>query len=269
MGGCCYSCLKFLVIIFNLIYMLLGLALLGTTLWIYLDDTMLAPVGAADMEGYNHVIYFLMVVAAIMTVMGFIGCCGALQESQCMLATFFALVLVLFIGKIAAGTWIYQNQDQFAKVLEKSVARSIQHDYGKIDVRTKAFDLLQSKLQCCGASGPSDWAESRYNQADDKSALEIGIGKVIGVYKVPESCCKSTVTQDDCETKRQVSLAATFLDRDIIYSTGCASKIMELVQQHDYIVLAVVLAILLIEAMAMIFSMVLCCAVRRIDHFKA
>ncbi|KAA0189640.1 hypothetical protein HAZT_HAZT001249 [Hyalella azteca] len=124
-------------------------------------------------------------------------------------------------------------------------------------------------LQCCGASGPSDWAESRYNQADDKSALEIGIGKVIGVYKVPESCCKSTVTQDDCETKRQVSLAATFLDRDIIYSTGCASKIMELVQQHDYIVLAVVLAILLIEAMAMIFSMVLCCAVRRIDHFKA
>ncbi|KAA0189638.1 hypothetical protein HAZT_HAZT001250 [Hyalella azteca] len=79
---------------------LLGLALLGTTLWIYLDDTMLAPVGAADMEGYNHVIYFLMVVAAIMTVMGFIGCCGALQESQCMLATFFALVLVLFIGKV-------------------------------------------------------------------------------------------------------------------------------------------------------------------------
>ncbi|KAF2349423.1 Tetraspanin/Peripherin [Trinorchestia longiramus] len=245
---------------------LLGLALLGTTLWIYLDETMLTPV-ASDMEGYNHVIYFLMVVAAVMTVMGFLGCCGALQESQCMLATFFALVLVLFIGQVAAGVWLYQNHDQFEKVVEKSVARSIQHDYGINEVKTKAFDVMQRELHCCGASGPSDWAESRYNNVDSKSGLEVGVGKVIGIYEVPSSCCVDSIPTTVCDASRSVSLAATVSGS--IYTTGCASKMMELVKKHDYIALAVVLAILLTEAMAMIFSMVLCCAVRRIDHFKA
>ena len=78
---------------------LLGLALLGTTVWIFMDETMLSPV-ATDMEGYNHVLYFLMVIAGIMTIMGFLGCCGALNESQCMLATFFTLVCILFIGQV-------------------------------------------------------------------------------------------------------------------------------------------------------------------------
>ena len=40
------------------------------------------------------------------------------------------------------------------------------------------------QLKCCGASGPSDWAESRYNNVDNKNILEVGVGKITGVYKV-------------------------------------------------------------------------------------
>lgn len=41
------------------------------------------------------------------------------------------------------------------------------------------------------------------------------------------------------------------------------------IQEYNIVVLVVVIAILLIEVLAMIFSMVLCCTVRRIDNVKA
>jgi len=246
--------------------MLLGLLLLAVTLWIKLDEDMLSPI-ANDMEGYSHVVYFLMVVATVMTVMGFLGCCGALQESQCMLATFFSLVLVLFLGQVALGVWLHQHQDHFKAVVEKTAARSIQHDYSINEFKTNAFDIIQSQLQCCGATGPSDWAESRFNNADKKSALEVGVGTIMRLYKVPKSCCKAGVDPTVCKTSIEVTMLASATST--IYEDGCAEKMVELVEKHDYIALAVILAVLLTELMAMVFSMVLCCAVRRIDHFKA
>jgi len=245
--------------------MLLGLLLLAVSLWIRLDENMIRPL-AAEMGSYSHVVYFLMVVAGVMTVMGFLGCCGALQENQCMLATFFSLVLVLFLGQVATGVWIHQNQDRFKQIVEKSAAQSIQHDYGYNEFKTEAFDKIQTQLRCCGASGHQDWAESRYNNADRKSALEVGVGTITRAYKVPKSCCKDPGSVM-CETSRQVTLIAGLTDA--IYETGCAEKMVKLVEKYDYVALAVILAVLLSELMAMVFSMVLCCAVRRIDNFKA
>lgn len=265
MGVCCYTCLKYMVIVFNLLYMLLGGALLGTSLWMYFDGASMAPV-TADIDGYNYVLYFLMAVGAVMFVMGFLGCCGAFQESQCMLATFFALVLVLFAGQIAAAVWLTTNEDRFTDLAKSSLAKSIQHDYGFNKLKTQAFDVIQSELKCCGSDGPTDWAESRYNGAHENGVLDIGIRGATGTYKVPESCCKDKESTA-CETSRQVAVGAQLIGA--IYTEGCAKKMIHLIHEHSYEVLGVVAAIVLIEFLAMIFSMVLCCTVRRIDHVKA
>ncbi|XP_045599165.1 LOW QUALITY PROTEIN: tetraspanin-1 [Procambarus clarkii] len=263
MGVCCYTFLKFIVMIFNLLYMILGGALLGTSLWMYLDGASMAPV-TQDIEGYNYVLYFLMAVGAVMFIMGFLGCCGAFQESQCMLATFFALVFVLFIGQIGAGIWLKTNEERFTKLAEESLAKSIQHDYGFNDLKTQAFDVIQSELKCCGSIGPTDWADSRFNGANDNT-MEIGIAGALGSYNTPESCCVSKGTT--CEIARKLTLSA--LIAETIYKEGCAKKMLQLMETHSYELLGVVGAILLIEILAMIFSMVLCCTVRRIDHVKA
>jgi len=264
MGVCCYTCLKYMVIVFNLLYMLLGGALLGSSLWMYLDGANMAPV-TQDIDGYNYVLYFLMAVGAVMFIMGFLGCCGAFQESQCMLATFFALVLVLFAGQIAAGIWLKTNEQRFTELAKKSLAKSIQQDYGLNPLKTQAFDVIQSELKCCGSEGPQDWAESHYNGAEG-SVREIGVLGSTATYKVPESCC---VNRDNliCEGARSLALAGTL--SGTIHKNGCADKMIQLIHEHSYEVLGVIAAIVLIEILAMIFSMVLCCTVRRIDHVKA
>lgn len=238
---------------------------MGTSLWMYLDGASMAPV-TTDIEGYNYVLYFLMAVGGVMFIMGFLGCCGAFQESQCMLATFFALVLVLFAGQIAAGIWLRTNENDFTRLAKESLAKSIQHDYGSNELKTKAFDVIQSELKCCGSDGPTDWAESRYNGADRRSAMEIGVAGSLGAYEVPPSCC---VIKDEttCDSSRQVALGGVI--PGAIHTEGCAKKMLQIIHDHSYEVLGVLAAIVLIEVLAMIFSMVLCCTVRRIDHVKA
>ncbi|MGH0162202.1 UNVERIFIED_CONTAM: hypothetical protein FKN15_066062 [Acipenser sinensis] len=47
-----------------------------------------------------------------MMFVGFLGCYGAIQESQCLLGTFFACLVILFACEVAAGIWGFINKDQ-------------------------------------------------------------------------------------------------------------------------------------------------------------
>lgn len=262
MGVCCFTFLKFVVMIFNLLYMMLGGALLGLALWVYVDGYSVAPV-TKDIESYSYMLFFLMAVGAVMFVMGFLGCCGACQESQCMLATFFALVFVVFVGQIIAGAWLMTFEDRFKITVERSLLISIQKDYSHIDLKTKAFDIIQTELMCCGASGPQDWSDSYF------SGVDMGVIPVDDFeYRVPKSCCVFTEAgHNPCKVPPKLKSRETF--PDTIHKTGCAKKMMHVIQEHNIQVLIVVIGILLIEVLAMIFSMVLCCTVRRIDNVKA
>ena len=47
---------------------------------------------------------------------GFLGCYGAIQESQCLLGTFFTCLVILFACEVAAGIWGFVNKDQVSHV---------------------------------------------------------------------------------------------------------------------------------------------------------
>ena len=51
-----------------------------------------------------------------------------------------------FFSQVAAGAWLYQNLDQFEAIVKSSVASTIQSDYGKEDVKTKAFNVMQREV---------------------------------------------------------------------------------------------------------------------------
>ena len=55
------------------------------SIWLLFDQALLfAAKGALN---YQTGTYILLVTGALMTVIGFLGCCGALRESQCLLGT--------------------------------------------------------------------------------------------------------------------------------------------------------------------------------------
>lgn len=67
--------------------------------------------------------------------------------------------------------------------------------------------LLQ--LQCCGGSGPSDWAGSNYNnpQTERINSLRLAISSPEQSYKIPASCCLPSADDKQCKDA-QIAVAS-------------------------------------------------------------
>jgi len=129
--------------------------------------------------------------------------------------------MIILVAEIAGGVWAYMNRADLNKMVQESVRDTVRRDYGKDEVTTKTFDLIQQSLKCCGSESYASWANSAYNGVGDKTALEIGISALSPNYQVPKSCC-ATPDSDICETTRKtgslnfIASAAGIVYTDVI-----------------------------------------------------
>jgi len=261
----CYGFLKWIVFLFNLIFWLVGVGVLALALWILFDSNYFLPV-AKDVDSYNAGTYTLLASGALMTIIGLLGCCGALRESQCLLGTLFVFLMILLVAEIAGGVWAYTNSEQLNKMISDSIQDTVRN-YSKDKIKSNAFDLIQKELKCCGSEGYTSWSSSAYNgQQEGVSAMEIGISAV-SPFNLPKSCCIEP-DSDACEAARKRSILNQSAI-DAIHSEGCTRKMEAVVQQYAKYVFSAAIAICIIELLGMIFSMLLCCAIRKIEDFKA
>uniref|UniRef100_A0A2K6DS17 CD9 molecule n=1 Tax=Macaca nemestrina TaxID=9545 RepID=A0A2K6DS17_MACNE len=103
-----------------------------------------------------------------MMLVGFLGCCGAVQESQCMLGLFFGFLLVIFAIEIAAAIWGYSHKDEVVKEVEHGWFRIFTTDYPNNKLKTKDEPQRETLkaipmryvLDCCGFAGGKDVLET-------------------------------------------------------------------------------------------------------------
>lgn len=181
----CFQCMKYLVIIFNLLLWLAGIGVLAVSIWLYMDSINYLK-GATESYMYFTAVYILMGAGGIMTIVGFLGCCGALRESQCMLGTYFVFLLVIFAAELTGAVWAFLHKEELKEWISKPVTTMVKDQYSTDAAVRKTIDAMQHDLQCCGGEGPSDWA------ADS----ELGILKATGTFQVPASCCLQWAEHD-------------------------------------------------------------------------
>uniref|UniRef100_A0A8C3LSM8 Tetraspanin n=1 Tax=Chrysolophus pictus TaxID=9089 RepID=A0A8C3LSM8_CHRPC len=154
----CTKCIKYLLFVFNFIFWLAGGIILGVALWLRHDSqtTNILYLQLGDKQAPNTFyvgIYILIAVGAVMMFVGFLGCYGAIQESQCLLGTFFTCLVILFACEVAAGIWGFVNKDQIAKDVKQFYDQAFQQalmadsdsSNGKAVVKT-----FHETLDCCG-----------------------------------------------------------------------------------------------------------------------
>ena len=108
-GGGCFSFVKFLVFLINFKIWLVGLGVLGVSLWLLFDSSLYLQTSADQQTDYYLATYIILGVGALVTIMGFLGCCGAWKQSAWMLGTFFAFLLIVFFVEAALGIMLYFN----------------------------------------------------------------------------------------------------------------------------------------------------------------
>jgi len=237
---CCCKILKYLVFIVNFLVTLagIGLIILGTMGMLSLRSGV-AKLSDTDLNVIYWICVVLLVLGSLMTIIGFLGCCGAARESQCLLGSFSALMIIGLILTILGGVVLHQKKDDIVP----SIKRNIEKLYENPGDNLEAITLLQESLECCGGRDYRDF---------EKQGVTF-----------PESCCRDN--KKSC-TAPKASFSLTLGDQQ--YYPGCVGKaetLMKSLLDNPPIVLGIVG---LIQILAFAFSLALCCAIRN-NTYKA
>lgn len=213
------KCIKYLLFIFNFIFWLAGTAILAIGLWLRFD-TKTKSLFEVDPNSSSFYIgvYMLIGAGALIMVVGFLGCCGAIQESQCMLGLFFAFLLVIFAIVAAAGIWGFVQKDQVVQELTNIYTDTYkQYQTNREESVKETLKGLQFALNCCGMTGTLD-----------------------------------QLLTDTCPKQEGLNFIVK----------SCPAAIEELFKSKPYIIGAIGIGLAVIMIFGMIFSMVLCSAIR-------
>uniref|UniRef100_A0A3B3ZL46 Tetraspanin n=1 Tax=Periophthalmus magnuspinnatus TaxID=409849 RepID=A0A3B3ZL46_9GOBI len=110
-------------------------------------------------------VYILIGAGSLVMLVGFFGCCGAVRESQCLLGSFFACLLIIFGAEVAAGVFGFLNKDKIIEDVQ-SYYRSIYNESSNGTL----ISSYQNILNCCGTK-----ANPCPDQEQDRKDCETGI----------------------------------------------------------------------------------------------
>ncbi|MBN3299598.1 TSN1 protein, partial [Amia calva] len=153
--------------------------------------------------------------------MGFLGCCGAIRESQCMLLLFFIIVLIVFIAEVAGAVVVLAFSSVARDLIQKlgdEAVKNIKQDYGKNSEVTTLWNETMTKLKCCGFYNYTDFTDSQF---------------VNTTQRYPTPCCKNSTCTYNNATVSDVS--------------GCLNSLVTFIKDNSVVLGAVGLGIAVLE----------------------
>lgn len=111
-----------------------------------------------------------------------------------------------------------------------------------------------------------DWKASRLNRKEN-GLLEMAVSSVMPVFSIPQSCCKRGTDKLSCDAA--VKMGANAFVNSVINTEGCMSKLVKEIDRNQPIAAAVILGIVAVQILGLLFSLCLCCSVKRTDNYKA
>jgi len=238
MDSCCCSMNKYLIWGANFCVFALAVASLGVGIYALVDGEGLSDfLDALEIEEELNIIYlasiFIIVVSSFVLLITFLGCCGALKESRCLLGTYVFCVIVL-IGAMIGGIALAASGTELVDL--KTPLKETMGDYGTSDSVTKAWDDIQMEYDCCGVDGPQDWPE--FNPSFE------------GTKKVPDSCCDHEPNQSLC------------ISENAIRVPGCYTKFEEIITQNESLIFSIVSITLIALVANAALAIMMWCAIR-------
>ncbi|XP_075408891.1 tetraspanin-8 [Tenrec ecaudatus] len=224
------GCLKYSMFIFNSLFWLCGTVILGVAIWV--RTTKSDHEFISHGESYSSVpANLLIAVGSITMILGFLGCCGAIKESRCLLILFFIGLLLILILQVAAGVVGVILKPQMERELNQTLHEDInllrETSESAVKYQTTLAELEET-LKCCGLiNGASDWGPN--------------------FQKYSKYCTCSDVMNSSCETYSGVS----------VYKEACAPAIKQIFKKYLIIVIGIAFGLAFVEVLGMIFSMVL------------
>jgi len=229
----CARCIQILVLIFNLIFFIFGVALLGYGIYALIQLGDYASFSTTDILTGSKL---LIGSGALISVISFLGCCGAWKLNKCLLITFMVLLFIILCVEIAAAVVAYLHKSEVKQKLNKEMTDFF-NEYQKPgkESATKTIDTLQKNQKCCGILKPRDWERTPWG------------AEIKNRFSLPDSCC--TDFKKDCGKGAVIAGRV----RDGYFKEGCETKL----EKYLPVIGGIAIAIVVIQLLGMIFACVL------------
>jgi len=229
MDDCCASMVKYFMFFINFIFAIAGIVLIGIGAYIQIKATEYLDFLS---DNYLNTPIFIIIIGCVIFVIAFFGCCGAWNESACMVYTYSALLTVILIAELGAAIAAFALKGDLKSVIEDKMVEGMDN-YGKEGYEgvTNAWDVVQTDLHCCGSTDYTDWFKN-------------------STQTVPDSCC--LVDTKGCGSNP---------DKSQIYTKGCLTEFEDQFVGNIGLVGGIALGVAAFQFLGIIFS---CCLGRRI-----
>lgn len=146
------TCFKYFVCAFNVVFGVLGLALIGVCSWLLTELDNLQAAFDSDTILISLPIAGI-VLGVCMLITSCLGLFGAVKENNCLLKSFFGIMVFLMILELAiTGVVIYYNFDTaFEDYLQTQAGVVWENCGNRTDETTcKWIPAIENDLDCCG-----------------------------------------------------------------------------------------------------------------------
>lgn len=261
--GSCFA--KYLLCLFNFAFFILGSIVLGVGIWLAADKSsfiaLLKMVENEHIEQFTQpavieqMAYVLIACGVLMFLLSFLGYCGAIRESPCMLTTYGILMIVIVIAQITVGGLAAGYKDRARDETKNFLQKTITRYYSTAE-HTDAVSLMwnhmMAEMKCCGVVDYTD-----FNKSDNWNQQK-------GDRVVPEACCH----QEDrfgVIKPRDESCPRSPTDSNSNYHKGCYDALIDWIIRNRNIIIIVAVGIGLVELLLIFLSFCLC---KSIDRYR-
>ncbi|RZF38123.1 hypothetical protein LSTR_LSTR005484 [Laodelphax striatellus] len=259
-------CAKYILCLFNFVFFLCGGAVLSVGIWLKLDQKSFIAItkiaenrDVPEFQQFSQPVvisqlaYILIVVGAVIFIVSFMGYCGALQESRCLLTTYGILLLtILLIEVVAVGVALAckGKAEAETKTFLKSTVKDYYSTNDKADVVTVTWNILMAQMSCCGVDDYKDFQTSEKFKE--------------GNMTVPVACC---VLEGDFRrfSPRDPNCPYSPSEANSYYKTGCYKTMVNWVLDHINWVIWVMVGVVLAELIVMCFAF---CLSKSLESYK-
>jgi hypothetical protein len=265
-GTCCVQFVRVLVIIFNIVFIFCGLALIGLGAWIFADPRVLHVIDLTVDATNSHLLrdaaILLISMGCLLFVVSLLGLVGAILENSVLLGIYLALLIIAFCGEIAGAVMAIAFKDwfldQLRDVLRDSLVNNPYYETPPDSSTCKAsdvgalWDYIQVRMDCCGVdSAPQTGYESvQYSFYQNCPALKPGFNK-------PLTCCVHDSELQPIDTLNETKSADKFHCPDL-KPTGCWNEMEWWVGHYSPVLIGIGFGVAMLQTIGIIFAACLC-----------
>ncbi|XP_026302468.1 tetraspanin-8 isoform X2 [Piliocolobus tephrosceles] len=229
------GCVKYSMFTFNFLFWLCGILILALAIWVRVSSDSQEVLNSTDLGSSSYVaVNILIAVGAIIMILGFLGCCGAIKESRCMLLLFFIGLLLILLLQVAAGILGAVFKSESDRIINETLRENTKL-LSTTEESAKQFQQamaeFQKEFKCCGLiNGAADWGNN---------------------FQQYPNLCDCLDTQRPC----------TNYNGKLVYQESCISSIRDFLVKNLIIVIGIAFGLAVIEILGLVFSMVLYCQI--------